>query len=601
MPSGNSSGRDTNTMIIDPQKVPGAKTASSPAATTLGGDYVLAWRQADDNICWTKFPATNTKGTTSYVWGENQNIPDCFSSGPPVLANFIGMVWMAWKGEGADTRIFVARLNGSTWIPGGPISGSGTKVSPALTATSSTLVLAWKGEHDDRIFWSQSSDGSVWSVPTPVPAVGGTGPSVQPPADALTSDSPALASFEGIAYLAWKGADDDNIWWNSLNPAEQADSQFTLYSNDGWASSSVVSDGFQTGNPPTLAVGDSGIVHLAWRGVSEKAVRVAQFGDIGSSIVEGWSAKMQLPDDVATELQPALATQLSAETNMLLAWKDANSTDLWVIPTEAFNAVQAPAAGLGSNSNYLIANGDCKIPLENLSVTIDVTEKMVLKSVGLPVSGSQIQGFSFQLNAYSPSSSYCVTQQYVLALWGNELIGLIQNWHSASAISPPLVNQTANLASVPVQNVLPKGYKLTISLEYGQGGIVTGAIFGVTDDNKKVLATVPVTSVSTDPSKDLAPVIAFELDIVGPGNGESVVLSSGAGTITYSASKPLTVSSKEPGCVTTGLVTQEIANTTYDQLAAHVATQIKQSFHTTAPDVPMIHKAGKPRPTVIRV
>jgi hypothetical protein len=154
---------------------------------------------------------------------------------------------------------------------------------------------------------------------------------------------------------------------------------------------------------------------------------------------------------------------------------------------------------------------------------------------------------------------------------------------------------------VPVQNVLPKGYKLTISLEYGQGGIVTGAIFGVTDDNKKVLATVPVTSVSTDPSKDLAPVIAFELDIVGPGNGESVVLSSGAGTITYSASKPLTVSSKEPGCVTTGLVTQEIANTTYDQLAAYVATQIKQSFHTTAPDVPMIHKAGKPRPTVIRV
>jgi hypothetical protein len=596
----------TKGMITNPQKVPGAKTVSSPAATTTGGDYVLAWRQADSSICWTKFPATNTTDTTSYAWGENQQIAGYASSGSPVLANLNGTVWMAWKGEGADTRIFVASLNGSNWIAGGAISGIGTKVSPALTATAATLVLAWKGEGDDRIYWSQSSNGSAWSPGTVVPAVGTQGPSVQPPPDALSSDSPTLASFKGVVYLGWKGASDNKIWWNSLNLAEQADSPLTLFTNDGWGASSVISDSFQTGDPPTLAVGDTGVVHLAWRGVSENTVFMGRFGDIGSSAVEGWSARMQLPDDIGTGSQPALATQLSSETNMLLAWKDANSTDLWVIPTGAFDAVPAPPGGTGlqSNSNYIIANGDCTIPLEGLVVTIDVTQDMVLQSVGAPVSGSQLQGFSFQLNAYSPKSDYCVIQQFVVALWGNQLFGAIQNYHAASANSPPLVNQLVSLTTVPQQNVLPKGYKLTISLEYGQGqsGIVTGALFGVTDNHRKVLAPVPVVSVSADPSQDLAPIVAFELDIVGPANGEKATLSSGAGTITYAASRPLTVASVEPTkCVTTSLVTQETANTVYGQLPAYVATPIVQSFHTTAPAAPISHKAGIPRPSVIRL
>ena len=220
-------------MITNPLKVPGAKTVSSPAAITQDGNYVLAWRQADSSIWWTKFPATNTENTTSYAWGDNQTILSAASSEPPVLANLNGTVWMAWKGEGADTRIFVAKLNGSTWDLVGPISGIGTKVSPALTASSSTLILAWKGENDDRIYWSQSSDGGAWSLQTLVPAVGTTGPSVQPPPDALTSDAPVLASFGKQTYLAWKGASDNRIWWNSFNLAEQEDSQFTLYTNDG--------------------------------------------------------------------------------------------------------------------------------------------------------------------------------------------------------------------------------------------------------------------------------------------------------------------------------------------------------------------------------
>jgi hypothetical protein len=43
---------------------------------------------------------------------------------------------------------------------------------------------------------------------------------------------------------------------------------------------------------------------------------------------------------------------------------------------------------------------------------------------------------------------------------------------------------------------------------------------------------VVLESISGVTSNDLAPIVAFELNLVGPVNGESAVLSSGAGTIT---------------------------------------------------------------------
>jgi hypothetical protein len=332
-----------------------------------------------------------------------------------------------------------------------------------------------------------------------------------------------------------------------------------------------------------------------WRSTSDNSLWVSKFANIGSSAVPGWYAQQQLPTSVATELQPALASQVSDATSVLLAWKGQASTDLWIVPLDSFATVQAPSAGLGSASNYIFANSDCKIPLQNLSVTIEVTTGIVLQSNSPPVQGSPVAGFGFQLNAYSPSSSYCAVQQYVVALWGTELVGMINNWTAANT---QLVNEITNLASVKQANVLPRGYKITISLEYDQSSNVIGAVYQVVDDAQNKLPPVPL-AITGVPSTDLAPIIAFELDFVGPANGESAVLSAGAGTITYTASRPLAVANKEPPCVTTGLVTQESANTVYDALPGYLSSTIPQSFSVSAPGVPMIKKAGKRRPTAI--
>jgi hypothetical protein len=77
-------------------------------------------------------------------------------------------------------------------------------------------------------------------------------------------------------------------------------------------------------------------------------------------------------------------------------------------------------------------------------------------------------------------------------------------------------------------------------------GNVTGVTFDVRDS---ALGTSPINSLhpfpQLIPAEFQAPIIAFQLNLTGP-SGD--LLSSGAGTITYSASNPLTVVNQPPAC-----------------------------------------------------
>ena len=94
----------------------------------------------------------------------------------------------------------------------------------------------------------------------------------------------------------------------------------------------------------------------------------------------------------------------------------------------------------------------------------------------------------------------------------------------------------------------------------------------------------------------MAPIVAFELNFVGPINGESAVLSSGAGTITYTASSLLTVLNQEPACTESGYITAETANSFYSELLPTSSNTFTQSFNVSAA-APMIRKRGKLRPS----
>jgi hypothetical protein len=79
-------------------------------------------------------------------------------------------------------------------------------------------------------------------------------------------------------------------------------------------------------------------------------------------------------------------------------------------------------------------------------------------------------------------------------------------------------------------------------------------------------------------ASQIAPINAFELDLVGPGDGANAVFSSGAGTFIYAAATPLAVQSCLPPCTGTTEGTAETSNSVYGNLDAGPSIVITQTF-----------------------
>jgi hypothetical protein len=256
-----------------------------------------------------------------------------------------------------------------------------------------------------------------------------------------------------------------------------------------------------------------------------------------------------------------------------------------------------PAQGFGSNSNYILAS-NCN-PLLGVTVTIDVTQDIAAAANTGPTSG-----FSFQLNAFSPENEKCAFQQYGFTVFGSDIAGFVDNWTIQDS---NIVRDYFSMVSLPSPKI-PAGYKLTISLQNDAQGNITGATYTVADDNgktlasgKKVLTSLTGIGAISANASDLAPIVAFELDLVGPVNGEGAVLSSGAGTFTYTATTPLTALASEPPCAefNRGKGTAETANSEYGTLPAQASTSLTQSFSVSLTAAAMWRKKGIARPGLI--
>jgi hypothetical protein len=273
--------------------------------------------------------------------------------------------------------------------------------------------------------------------------------------------------------------------------------------------------------------------------------------------------------------------------------------------------VPAPAKGLGSNSNYYLAHlnpgnaSDCN-PVTDLSVIIEITEAIVAE-----------YGFSIQLNGYSPPGADCNWQQYGFTFDPTNgptptLSYFINNWPTKGFDSQyttgDLINSRGLLLTLPdFSPTLPAGYQLTVGLINDNNGNIIGVTFLVVDNQGKATSSQPIslTSLHVDEnvpgappepitSVALAPINAFELNIVGKINGQYTFIESGAGTITYVATSPLTVLNKQPSdTAAQGEFTEEEANIAYGPLPAGPSTSITQSFSESS-TIPPTYKPGGP-------
>jgi hypothetical protein len=243
-----------------------------------------------------------------------------------------------------------------------------------------------------------------------------------------------------------------------------------------------------------------------------------------------------------------------------------------------------PSHGLGSGSNYVLYS-DCN-QLSGVSIAIDVTEDLV----AAPPAAGQQHGFSFQLNAYSPKNQanprdpeWMEWQQYLIGVRPTSVVGAVNNWNAASLTNN--TEQTINSPTVlllqpPGPDMIPAGTQLTITLLTDQGGNVNGVTFAATPGQSHTLMLTSLTKTSGGAvtTADLAPIVAFELNLVGPGDGKIANLISGAGTITYAASNQLEPLPGLPPCTAYNRGTGESSNSTYGELPATPSTTFTQSF-----------------------
>jgi hypothetical protein len=269
-----------------------------------------------------------------------------------------------------------------------------------------------------------------------------------------------------------------------------------------------------------------------------------------------------------------------------------------------------PKGGLKGNSNYMLYDG-CQ-PLQNLSVTIDVTKDMICKSTsakttsGAIVPGS-MTGFSVQLNGYSaPGSARVGWQQYGFTVDTTDdttaaIYGWIDNWPDFdNPYAQDLFRDRILLVTLPTPE-LPAGYRVTISLGSDDTNNINSVAFLVVDNHGNTLSSktidllsspgVPGLQLDVSSAKrqegyspgpvtrqDLAPINAAELNIVAP-SGEDAILSSGAGTITYVSDNGLAPVSSPPACMAARTAfTAENANTIYGVLPAGSGPRLTQSF-----------------------
>ncbi|HEV2360679.1 MAG TPA: hypothetical protein VGS21_03145, partial [Acidimicrobiales bacterium] len=252
-----------------------------------------------------------------------------------------------------------------------------------------------------------------------------------------------------------------------------------------------------------------------------------------------------------------------------------------------------PPNGLASNSNYFLCS---PTPIVDLVVDIYVGEEIV----------SDV-GFGFQVNCWSAIGPLCQWQQYVIAMLDNDRLSWsIQNWNTDMSVNCVNAGNNATVGAhpwvpLPAANTIPAGWRILIALSNDALGNVAGFSFVVLDNESNTRGAASGELIGqpnfngTASIVDLAPIVAVQVTLVGPTTASagpmrfgSTRLTSGAGTITYLTTNPVTPLAV-PLAGTTGfdrpvagssLATGESANSSYGVLPAGPGTSLPQTFGT---------------------
>ena len=268
-----------------------------PGIAGYGTTLYLAWKgESGDN----RLFYTNAPWKTSGSIPGNSSVCPSLAAFTPSGAGSRSRLYVGYKAEPGDKRIFVSFFDGTTWAPQ-QMLGANSSIGPSLAVFNNILYAVYKGEHaDQRAFLVSTSNGNTWNTQQLISGLSSsTGP-------AITAFAPAKGGVTGAPQLfaAFKGAwSDEKIFVMSMS------------SSGVWSAPNQI-PGIGTSSSVSLAV-LANLLYVAYKDQATENIFV-----ISTSDGVTWGSPTQIAN-VSSSVGPSL----SAFSNTLyLACKGAGTT-----------------------------------------------------------------------------------------------------------------------------------------------------------------------------------------------------------------------------------------------------------------------------------
>jgi hypothetical protein len=346
-------------------------TDNSPALTCLGDTLYLFWRNSTDGVI---YWAQSKAPAEGQIPGQTGAAPlMSWTTVEPV--NFFGV------------QAPVLNPNGSVTAPVLQVKTGKTSAAPSVATSGGNIYLAFKGNSDGKIYYStfnHTGNLGQWSVAKVYATAGAEWDSKT--ADVpLTSDSPAIAADGNRVYLAWKGANDTQLWWSQIAPIPVSPPGTQGAGNPvfnmpagavGWASQKITD---ATSNvPPSLVADGNGVLWMSWIplpgtiGGGEELTPPIAFANLlfdkGSNAGGAWSIPaLRVGTPTGVGYRPAMVSTGNDSTGIMMAWKNpGNDAGITLGPlrlpaityTFSIDSVTAVRTRSGSIASFAVASKD---------------------------------------------------------------------------------------------------------------------------------------------------------------------------------------------------------------------------------------------------
>jgi hypothetical protein len=276
-------------------------------------------------------------------WTAQTNSSPAVAGG--VNDNGVAQRYVAWRGY--NDEIYFAVNNGGTgWgdyqVVGGPGWTAETSAAPALNSYAGPVWLAWKGKNSNNIYFSTWDVETGW---TPQQIVQGSGWT------ALTDTGPALGPTITYPYIAWKEPSGNLIYYTY--PVWKQGGVF-----QGWNTPQAVGGSNWTAGTsatPSFAFDKSISRDLFWKGESGDSIWYSAGTSTGYAIE--WGEQSTTKCEASTIAGPAVGTFIvDASWELGIFWTTSNYEVLYYsfynnegCGSEVYGATTDVAPAVGSN------------------------------------------------------------------------------------------------------------------------------------------------------------------------------------------------------------------------------------------------------------